>query len=128
MNNGIWSERPDVLGEKSLAFAVRVVRLSQHLIAEHREFVLSKQILRSGTAVGAMIREGRYAQSPADFVSKLSIALKEASETEYWLILLKHTGYIPDTEAVSLANDCAELLRLLTASINTAKTNLRRTH
>ena len=83
-----------VLKDKSYAFAIRVVKLSQYLQTEKKEFVLSKQILRSGTSVGALIREAEFGQSKADFVSKMSISLKEANETEYWLCILKDTGYI----------------------------------
>lgn len=86
-----------------------------------KEFVLSKQCLRSGTAVGAMIREAVYAQSNADFIHKLSIAAKEANETEYWLQLLQESGYIDKSVYDSISADCDELLRLLTASIKTSK-------
>ena len=110
-----------VVAIKSKAFALRIVRLYQHLTQEKREFVLSKQLLRSGTSVGANIREAGYGQSRADFISKLSISLKEAAETEYWLELLHESGYLNDSEFSSIHRDCVELLKLLTSIINTAK-------
>lgn len=108
---------------KSYAFAIRIVKLSQYLQAEKKEFLLSKQILRSGTAIGALIREVEFGQSKTDFIHKMSIALKEANETEYWINILKDTGYINDKLFISLLDDCNELLKLLIASIKTAKTN-----
>lgn len=113
--------KESVLKEKSYAFAIRIVKLSQFLQSEKKEFVLSKQILRSGTAIGALIREAEYGQSKTDFVHKLSIALKEANETEYWLNILKDTNFIEEKLFASLLNDCKEILRLLIASIKTAK-------
>jgi four helix bundle protein len=110
----------NVLKTKSYDFAIRIVKLSQHL-REKKEYILSKQILRSGTAVGALIREAEYGQSKLDFVNKLSISLKQTSETEYWINLLKDTGYIDDKLFRSLEKDCKELLKLLIASIKTAK-------
>ncbi len=111
----------NVLRNKSYQFAIRMVKLSQYLQMEKKEFVLSKQILRSGTAIGALIREAEYGQSKLDFIHKMSIALKEANETEYWINILKDTGYIDEKLFISLLNDCNELLRLLVASIKTAK-------
>jgi len=113
--------KDSILKEKSYAFAIRIVNLSQFLQSDKKEFVLSNQILRSGTAVGALIREDEYGQSKTDFIHKLSIALKEANETEYWLNLLKDTNYIEEKLFVSLLNDCKEILKLLIASIKTAK-------
>ena len=86
--------RENVLKDKSYTFAIHIVKLSLFLQSEKREFVLSKQVLRSGTAIGAMIREAEFGQSKADFISKMSISLKEANETEYWLNILKDTGYM----------------------------------
>src|SRR5690349_10779449 len=83
-----------ILKDKSYSFAIRIVKLSQFLQSEKREYVLSKQLLRSGTAIGALIREAEFGQSTLDFIHKMSIALKEANETEYWLCILKDTGYI----------------------------------
>lgn len=110
-----------ILKDKSYAFAIRIVKLSQHLQADKKEFVLSKQILRSGTSVGALIREAEFGQSKADFVNKLSIALKEANETDYWLCLLKDTDYINQELFESLQSDCKELIAMLVSSIKTAK-------
>lgn len=110
-----------VLKDKSYAFALRMIKLQKYLADEHREFVLSKQILRSGTAIGALVREAEFGQSKADFANKLSIALKEANETDYWLSLLKDGGYITSIMYESLAPDIKELLRLLISSVKTAK-------
>jgi len=108
---------------KSYAFAVRIVRLNQYLEREKKEFVLNRQILRSGTAIGALVSESRYAQSRADFINKLKIAIKEANETRYWLSLLKDTDYISEQSYESLKNDNLELIRLLTSIINTTQQN-----
>ncbi len=113
-----------VLQTKSFAFAVRIVRLHKYLCAEKKEFVLSKQLLRSGTAIGALIREAEQAESKADFIHKLAIALKEANETEYWILLLRETAYLNGNEADSMTSDNKELLKLLTSIINTTKRGL----
>ena len=113
--------KPSVLRERSYAFALRIVKLYKHLSEEKREFVLSKQVLRSGTSIGANIAEATQAQSKADFVHKLSIAHKESFETEYWLTLLRDSEYLTDVQADSLIDDCCELQRMLTSSIKTAK-------
>jgi four helix bundle protein len=110
-----------ILKEKSYSFAVRIVKLYQFLCEEKKEFTLSKQILRSGTAVGALVREAEFGQSKADFRSKMSIALKEASETDYWLNLLKDTGYLNEKMFLSISEDCLELIRLLVATVKTTK-------
>jgi four helix bundle protein len=94
------------------------------LCVDRREFVMSKQMLRSGTAIGALIREAQYGQSPLDFIHKLSIALKEANETQYWLELLKDSEYIDESVFSSINDDCLELIKLLTSSIKTCKRNL----
>ncbi len=114
----------NILKEKSYRFAIRIVRLSQYLQSQRKEFILSKQILRSGTSIGALIREAEFGQSRADFINKLSVALKEANETEYWIAILKDTGYISYTQYESLVGDCREILRLLIASIKTSKDKL----
>ncbi len=113
------------LRTKSYDFAIRVVKLNRYLSIEQREFVLSKQVLRSGTSIGAMVRESEFGQSKADFINKLSVALKEANETEYWLSLLKDTDFIDDKMYISLKNDIDSLISLLVASIKTAKRNLK---
>ncbi len=110
-----------VLKDKSYAFALRIVNLHKYLTTERREYVLSKQVLRSGTAIGALVREAEFGQSKADFIHKLSIALKEANETDYWLSLLKDSDYINQEMYDSLDPDIKELLRLLVASVKTAK-------
>ena len=110
-----------VLKVKSYAFAIRVVELNRFLCAERKEFVLSKQLLRSGTAVGALIREAEFGQSRADFRSKMTIALKEANETQYWLSLLKDTNYIDARGYESISNDCLELIKMLVATVKTTK-------
>ncbi len=111
----------NVLKDKSYDFALRIIKLRQYLTDEQKEFVLSKQILRSGTAIGALVREAEFGQSKADFTHKLTIALKEANETDYWLSLLKDGGYITPTMYNSLSPDINELLRLLISSVKTAK-------
>lgn len=119
MENG--QLKKDVLKDKSYSFALRIVNLYTHLSGDTREYVLSKQILRSGTSVGANITEGNQAQSKPDFVRKLAIALKESVETEYWLCLLRDGDFITPAQAESLIVDCKELQRILTSSIKTAK-------
>ena len=113
-----------ILKEKSFDFAVKVVKLTQFLQHEKKEFVLSKQLLRSGTAIGALISEARFGQSDADFLSKMYIALKEANETEYWLRLLKKTEYIKDEQYQEIYNDCDQLLAMLIATTKTIKTKI----
>ena len=113
--------RESILKDKSYAFAVRIVRLSQYLQGKKKEFVLSKQLLRSGTAVGALVREAEFGQSKADFASKMSIALKEANETDYWLSLLRETQLISHRMYESVQADCNELIAILVASVKTAR-------
>jgi len=113
--------KESVLRDKSYKFAIRVVKLSQFLQIDKKEFVLSKQILRSGTAVGALIREAEFGQSTADFINKMSISLKEANETDYWLHILKDTDYIELNLFESLESDCKEIIAMLIATVKTAK-------
>ena len=109
--------------EKAEAFALRIVKLYQYLV-EKGERVMSKQVLRSGTSIGANVTEGQYGASRADFINKYAIAEKEAAETRYWLNLLIRSGYLQEDDAMrSLVSDCAELIRLLAASIKTARKN-----
>jgi len=115
--------KENVLIDKSVAFAARVIKLNQYLTKDKKEHIISKQIIRSGTSIGANIHEANYGQSKADFISKMHIALKETAETEYWLKLLKLSGYITEDMSRSLLSDCLEIKRLLIASINTAKEN-----
>ena len=112
-----------VIQNKSLDFAVRIVRFCRYLQDEKREFVISKQILRSGTSIGANVRESRNAQSPNDFVSKMMIALKEADETQYWLEVLMLSEYISSQEYKSLVEDVKELIALLTSIVKSMKNN-----
>jgi four helix bundle protein len=98
--------KESILNTKSYSFAIRVVKHSQYLQTEKKEFVLSKQILKSGTAIGALIREAEYGQSKIDFIHKMSISLKEANETAYWINILKDTDYIEEKLFMSLLTDC----------------------
>ncbi|NER35461.1 MAG: four helix bundle protein [Oscillatoria sp. SIO1A7] len=109
------------LKDKSFAFAVRIVNLNKYLCSNKKEYTLSKQLLRSGTAIGALVREAEQAESKADFIHKLAIALKEANETEYWILLLRETDYLTTKESESILNDVIELLKLLTSIIKTSK-------
>jgi four helix bundle protein len=124
MDNGELT-MSNVVKEKSFAFAVRVVRLYGYLCKEKKEIVLSKQLLRSGTAIGASVREAEQAESKADFVHKMAIALKEASETEYWILLLHETKFLTAKESESILGDIAELLKLLTSIIKSTKAQNR---
>ena len=111
----------NVIEEKSFQFAVRTVKLCKYLQESRKEYILSKQLMRSGTSIGANIIESQQAQSRADFISKLNIALKEAVETNYWLRLLRATDYLTDSEYTSVIDDCKELEKLLTAIIKTTR-------
>ncbi len=113
----------NVIKEKSFAFAVRVVNLYKYLADEKKEFVMSKQLLRSGTAIGALVREAEHGESKADFIHKLAIALKEANETEYWLLLLYESEYLENSAFDSIHSDIVELLKLLTSIIKSSKNN-----
>jgi four helix bundle protein len=113
--------RENVLKSKSFDFSLRIIKLYRHLNSELKEYVLSKQVLRSGTSIGANIVEANHAQSRADFAHKLSISLKEAHETQYWLELLCESGYVLGKQIDPLISECCELQRILTVSINTSK-------
>ena len=110
-----------ILKTKAYDFALRTVHLSKHLVEEKREFVLSKQVLRSGTSIGANIEEANQAQSRRDFIHKLSIALKEAAETNYWLRLLRDSKTLDDAIANSMIDECKQIEKILTAAIRTTK-------
>ena len=116
--------KESILREKSYQFALRVIKLYQFIADEKKEFVLSKQVLRSGTSIGANVEEAGHAQSKPDFIHKLSIAQKEAAETNYWLRLLRDSNFLTEKQADSLLNDCEEIQKLLTSSIKTTKANL----
>ena len=113
--------KENLLKTKSLAFSVRIVGLYRYLTEQKKEYILSKQILRSGTSIGANIYEANYGQSKVDFAAKLQIALKEAAETEYWLLLLTQTNYLEESMGKSLNEDCLELKRLLISGVRTAR-------
>lgn len=112
------------LKDKSMNFAIRIVSLYHFLNQTKQERIMSKQILRSGTSVGANLREGQFAESPVDFIHKYSIAQKECSETLYWLELLNKTDYITTEQYISLDTDCTELMKMITSSIITRKKHL----
>ena len=114
-------KKDNVILDKSFEFAVRVVNLYKHLTAEKKEFVLSKQLLRSGTSIGANVSEAVRGQSDADFISKLSIALKEANETDYWLKLLYKTDYLTEKEYSSINKDINEIISILVSIIKSMK-------
>ena len=113
--------KSNIIADKTLAFAVRIVNLYKYLKDEKSEYVMSKQLLRSGTSIGANVKEASRAQSKADFNSKMHIAMKEASETEYWLELLERTNYLTKPQAESMLNDCVEIIRILIAITKTAE-------
>jgi four helix bundle protein len=114
----------NVLAEKTIAFAIRIVNCAKFLQNEKNEHIMSKQILRSGTSIGANVHEGIYAQSKADFISKLSISLKEASETSYWLTILYRTNYINQEIFQSFKDNIDEIIRIIISAIKTAKKNM----
>ena len=115
--------KKNLIKEKSYAFALRIVKLSKHVSENHQEKVLTRQLLRSGTAIGALVRESEQAESKKDFIHKLSIALKEANETSYWLSILKDSDYISQAQFEHIHSDLTEILKLLTAIIKTMKAN-----
>ena len=111
----------NIITDKSLDFAIRIVNLYKYLCAEKKEFVLSKQLLRSGTSVGANIKEAIYGQSKADFIAKMSISLKEIAETEYWLELLFKTDFLTEKEYKDINSDCSEIAKMLTSIVKNSK-------
>lgn len=116
--------KPNPVMEKSFSFALRVIKMAKYLQKEKREYVLTKQVLRSGTAIGALVREAEHAQSKADFINKMSIALKEANETDYWIELLHQSGEISIESYESIKPDIQELLKLLVSIVKTSKEKL----
>ena len=116
--------KESILKTKSFAFAIRIVNLYKFLINEKKEYVLSKQLLRSGTSVGANIREAQNAESPKDFIHKLAIAQKECDETMYWLDLLNATDYLTSNETEGIKKEATELLKMLRSAIITTKKKL----
>jgi len=121
VDSGEWKMSESILKTKSYSFALRMIKLYKYLVDEKKEYVLSKQILRAGTSIGANVEEANQAQSKADFIHKLSIAHKEAFETNYWLRLLRDSEILETKLAQSLLEDCEEVQRMLTASIKTSK-------
>ena len=113
------------LRDKAKTFAKSIVLLCRQIKTTHKESILTNQLLRSGTSIGANLHEAQYAQGTKDFISKFEIALKECHETEYWLELLHETGYIPDDQYKPLQNDCGSIRRMLIASINTIKESIK---
>jgi four helix bundle protein len=114
-------EKENIVMTKSYAFALRIIKLYKFLVAEHREYVLSKQILKSGTAIGALIKEAEHAQSKADFLNKMNIGLKEANETQYWLMLLKDSAYIDEKSFQSIHEENVELIKILASIVKSSK-------
>lgn len=119
-------KKENVVMSKSYTFALRIIKMYKYLVAEKKEYVLSKQLLRSGTAIGALIKESEHAQSKADFLNKMNVALKEANETEYWIELLRDSEYLSATESLSILEDSTELIRLLISIVKTTKTSLKK--
>lgn len=117
--------KENILKDKSFVFALRIVKLYRYLSTEKKEYVLSKQLLRSGTAIGALVREAEFAQSKKDFINKMSIALKEANETDYWLLLLKESAYINKKMLNSIQPEIIELIKLLISSVKTTKKSIK---
>ncbi|MBU3658490.1 MAG: four helix bundle protein [Flavobacteriales bacterium] len=113
--------KENIIKSKSFAFALNIVKLYQYLTDSKKEYILSKQLLRSGTAIGAIVREAEHAESKADFIHKLSIGLKEANETEYWLDLLQQSGYLDEDSFESFKAEIKDLLRLLISIIKSSK-------
>ena len=116
--------RENVVKSKSFTFAVRIVKLYQYLCEQKREFVLSKQLLRCGTSVGAMVREAEHAETKNDFKHKMGIAQKEINETIYWLELLKETDYLSIEQFENINTDAIEIIKLVTAILKSAKANI----
>ena len=121
IENGKWKVMDSVIVNKSFHFAVRIVKLCKHLRSRKKEYTLSKQLLRSGTSIGANIAEAQQAQSKPDFIAKLSIALKETAETKYWIQLLHATEYLSDCEFQSIFADCVEVEKILVSIIKSSK-------
>jgi four helix bundle protein len=116
--------KDNIVKDKSFDFAIRIIRLYQYLNSNKKEFVLSKQLLRSGTSIGAMIREAEHAESKNDFIHKFAIAQKEANEVVYWLELLKATDYLNEKEFENIYEDAITILKLITSILKTSKNQL----
>lgn len=120
--------KENIVKNKSFEFAIRVVKLYQFLCDQQKEFVLSKQLLRSGTSAGAMVREAEHAETKKDFIHKMAIAQKEINETMYWLELLHLTQHLNNEQFESVNNNALEIIKLITSIIKTAKTNIKNIH
>lgn len=114
----------NIIKDKSFDYAIRIIKLYQYLCIEKKEFILSKQLLRSGTSIGAMVREAEHAESKNDFIHKFAIAQKEANESIYWLELLKATDYLNDKEFENINSDAIAILKLITSILKTTKNQL----
>ncbi len=117
------SKDDNVVVQKSYAFSLRCVKLYKYLCSRDGNYIIGKQLLRSGTSIGANVREALRAQTRPDFITKLNVALKEASETEYWIELLRDSDYISSSQAESMLTDCVELIKILTSIVKKSKEN-----
>ncbi len=115
--------KENIIQHKSYAFALRIIKMYKYLSQDKKEFILSKQVLRSGTAIGALVKEAEHAQSKADFINKMNIALKEASETTYWLSLLKDSAYIDENMYQSIFFEAEKIVKILASIVKTSKQN-----
>ena len=120
------NEKSNPIEEKTYSFSLRIIRLYQYLISQKNIPAIANQVLRSGTSIGALVREAAHAQSKADFLNKMNIALKEANETDYWLSLMHDSNYLTETEYVSIGSDCREVLKLLISIVKTTKEKLKK--
>jgi four helix bundle protein len=120
------TKEENIVAQKSYMFSVRCVNLYKYLSEEKHDSVIGKQLLRSGTSIGANVKEALRGYSKADFASKISIALKEASETEYWIEILRDTGYITTSQADSMLKDCVELIKILMSIVKKTKENINK--
>jgi len=118
--------KENITATKAVNFAIKIIELYKTLVEVRREYVMSKQLLRSGTSIGALIREAEHAESKADFLHKMNVALKEANETSYWLLLLYKGGFILEAIYNSYNDDCLELVKLLASTVKTTKANLKK--
>lgn len=114
--------KENIIKNKTFEFALRIVKLTRYLMTEHKEFIMSKQLLRSGTSIGANVREAEHGESRADFIHKMSVALKEANESDYWLELLYRSDYITKVQYVSIHGNLVEILKMLITIVKSSKT------
>ena len=126
MDNDDRIQRINVVEEKSYQFSIRIINLYKYLDENKKIYAIAHQLLRSGTAIGALIKESAHAQSKADFLNKMNVSLKEANETMYWIRLLHSTHYLKDNEFASIHKDCEEIVKLLASIVKTTKASLNR--